>query len=117
MENTEYYNEITGLAAEVIEEAKRQAENAEEIEEIARELLIEFVQSHKYAIYYKYHLPILEISENAEYMIEHMGGEEEALRKGGLSGLHAALAFWAVYADAQDEISQYFNRQKGDFNV
>lgn len=109
MEKTEYYNEIAELAEEVIEEAKRQAEKEEEIEEAARELLFEFVEGHRYAIYHKYHLPILEISENAEYLIDNnIGGAEEALKKGGLSGLHAALAFWAVYADAEDKIGGKF---------
>ena len=115
MEKT-YKIEIAKLAEEVIEEAKQRATNAEEIEEIARELLFEFVEAHKYAIYNKYHLPILEISENAEYMIDNVGGAEEALKKGGLSGLHAELAFWAIYADTEAKILQYFNEQKGDFN-
>ena len=106
MEITEYYIEIAKLAEEVIEEAKQQATNAEEIEEIARELLFEFVEAHKYVIYSRYHKPILEISENADFMIDYIGGEEEALKKGGLTGLHAALAFWAIYADAEEKVSE-----------
>ena len=65
-------------------------------------LLHETVDQSEFAIYNHYHLPVLQYSANDDYMIENLGGLEDTLKSGGLSGLHQALAFWAMYADVQE---------------
>ena len=107
MNHSEYYEEINALSLSIIEQAMEQAEDKEEAEEMINDYLIhENVESHEFVIYYAKAFEVLGISSNDEYMIDNLGEESavEALKSGGLSGLHSALAFWAMYADVQEVI-------------
>jgi len=107
MNHSEYYKEINELSISIIEQAMEQAEDKEEAEEMLNDYLIhENVDSHEFVIYYAKAFEVLGISSNDEYMIENLGEESavEALKSGGLSGLHSALAFWAMCADVQEVI-------------
>lgn len=107
MLDSEYYNEIDSLALAIIEEAKERAEDKDEAEELINDYILhEFVDSHEFVIYYAKAFEVLGISSNDEYMMENLGEESavEVLKSGGLSGLHSALAFWAMYADVQEVI-------------
>lgn len=99
---SEYYKEINSIAASLLEEAK---ENYPEdpMEWINDEGLHQEIDNHSWIIYNAYHLSILQHSSNAEAAIdEGLLDAEYSLKKGGLSGLHQALAFWAMYRDVQE---------------
>ena len=82
----------------------------DEIEELVNDsLLHETVDGSQYAIYYHYHLDILKHSANSDYAIDNIFCGDtlaDILKKDGLTGLHQALAFYAMYADVQEEISE-----------
>lgn len=111
----EYIEEIEGIAANIACEAVQSVKvdnpdiEQDEIKESAQELindslLHETIDGHEWIIYTAYHLPILQYSPNDDYMVENLGGAEEVLKQSGIGGLHQALAFWAMYADVQDEL-------------
>jgi hypothetical protein len=76
------------------------------IELLNDSVLHEIVDGSEYIIYTAYHLPIIQHSDNDEYMLDNFGMESLAasLEK-GLSNLHMAIAFWALYADVQERIN------------
>ena len=109
-----YFNEVESTANYIVEVAVENLEH--EGIEVDRDslsdaiydyVLNEQIDGHKYAIYYAYHLPILQYSDNAEYGVSEFGSDwiGDTLKKDGLTGLHAALAYWAFYADVSDLIS------------
>lgn len=126
--SSQYYIECENTASLIVEQAieSLQCDNEEITEEsvsdiIYDHILHEQIDSHEYVIYNAYHLPILQISSNDDYMIETMGSDclEHELKNNGLSGLHCALAFWAFYADVceylNDEISEQLEQlEKGE---
>ena len=111
---TTYWNEVNATANYVIELTieSLQYDNEEvtidNIQDRINDCILhEQIDSHQYAIYNAYHLPILQYSYNAEYMIDNFGGESvEHANKRGISSLFAAMAFWAFYADVNDEITE-----------
>ena len=117
--SAQYYQECENTASLIVEQAiealqcDNEEVNADNInDKIFDYVLHENIDSHEYVIYNAYHLPILQISSNDDYMIINMGADclEHELKNNGLSGLHMALAFWAFYADVceylNDEISE-----------
>lgn len=86
----------------------------EEIEELVNDsLLHETIDGSQYAIYYHYHLDILKHSRNSEYAIDNiLCGDEMAniLKENGLTGLHQALAFWALMEDVQEELNEHLSQ-------
>lgn len=107
--NSQYWTEVSSLAEIIAEEAMQQADNnrvdAEEL--INDSLLHETIDQHEWIIYNTYNLDVYQISDNSDYYLDNFGTEDagETLKNSGLSGLHTALAFWALYADVQEEIS------------
>lgn len=108
----EYREEVKETAANIVELAVEalESESAEYDRDRALELIHDYIlheqiDGHEYAIYYAYHLPILQHSDNAEYAGDNFGSDVlgDALKK-GLDNLHATLAFWAFYADVYDAI-------------
>lgn len=106
----EYWREVNELADSIACEAMQQADNnREQAEELVNDsLLHEMIDGHQWVIYSGYNLDVLQYSDNDEYMVDNFGGDElvHVLKEQGLSGLHNALAFWALYADVQDKISE-----------
>ena len=104
--SAQYYNEVNSLAKTIAEEAMQQADNdRSDAEELINDtLLYETIDGHQWVIYYAYNLDVYQHSDNSNYLIDNIGGEEELLGQ-GLDGLHQALAFWALYADVQEKIS------------
>ena len=106
MNSQEYHNEVQSIAKELVKDALNQCDNdADQAMELINDsLLHEWVDGHEWIIYNSYHLPILQHSSNAEYMVDNFGADSVAyrLKEGGLSGLHCALAFWAMYADVYE---------------
>ena len=105
---SQYYAKVEEYAKMVVSEAMDTADNnVPDAVYLISDLLLEEVDSSQYAIYTFYHLPIIQYSDNEDYYIDNFGSNEAAnvLKEKGLSGLHAAIAFWAFYADIQDKIS------------
>lgn len=106
--NKTYHNGVNSLALNIAKEALSQTEYDKDyaMELIQDTLLLECIDGDEWAIYNGYHLQVLEHSDNADYMQDNLGDESlvEALKSGGLSGLHGALAYWALYADVSEQI-------------
>ena len=113
MNKQDYYNEVNAIAKDLVTNALEQCDNdADQAMDLINDsLLHEWIDGHEWIIYNAYHLPILQHSDNAEYMGDNFGGDSvaSALKDGGLSGLHCALAFWALYADVMDNIEDAMN--------
>lgn len=106
---SQYWNEIQSLAVTIAEEAMLHCENNRDAaEELINDLLPETIDGHQWVIYYAYNLDVYQHSGNSDYYIDNFGGDDAAcvLKEKGLDGLHQALAFWSLYADVQDNISE-----------
>ncbi|UNY40382.1 hypothetical protein KLEP7_gp80 [Pseudaeromonas phage vB_PpeM_ KLEP7] len=107
--SSQYWNEVQSLAGSIAEDAMSQcANNRGDAEELINDsLLHEMIDGHQWIIYCAYNLDVYQHSENSDYYIDNFGGDEAAyvLKEKGLDGLHQALAFWSLYADVQDKIS------------
>lgn len=117
MNYTEYHKEINSIAEILIAEAMAYHGNDADsaMDDITDCRLHETIDGHRWIIYNSYNLKVIENSCNDEYMIDNMGEEStvEALKSGGLSGLHQALAYWAMYADVyellQDKMDEFID--------
>jgi len=104
--NTEYWKEIKSITDNLASEAMAENDNyrdaAEEyINDVA---LHETIDGHQWVIYYAYNLPVLEHSNNT-YYAEEQGLIGETPLENGLNSFHTMLAFWAMYADVQEYLS------------
>lgn len=108
--SSQYWKEIQDLAVSIAEDAMSQCDdNREEAEELINDsLLHEAIDGHNWVIYYAYNLEVYQYSDNADYYIDNFGTDDAAhvLRNKGLTGLHQAIAFWALYADVQERIGE-----------
>ena len=106
MNNQEYWDEVRSSANYVAELALEAHDNDvdEAREAIWDHALHEYVDSHEWIIYTRFHLPILEHTDNQEYAADNFGAEflAETLKESGLHGLHQAIAFYAFYQDIAD---------------
>jgi hypothetical protein len=116
--NKEYWVEVNATAETVVETAFDilQYDGIESptikqvYDTIFDSVLHETVDAHQWVIYTAYHLPILQHTDNAEYMVDNFGGDyvEHAVKESGVGGLHQAMAYWALYADIADKIDSDF---------
>jgi len=116
--NTEYeYNKgIRDLAESIVETAYNEydevtdRETAEEL--INDRLLHETIDGHQWVIYNSYNASVMSFSDNEDYYIDNFGTEDAGivLKERGLSGLHNAIAFWAMYADVQEELESALDK-------
>ena len=108
--SSQYWKEINDLAVTIAEDAMERCNNRrEEAEELINDsLLHETIDCHQWVIYYAYMLDVYQYSDNPDYYIDNFGGDDAAyvLKEKGLDGLHQVLAFWSLYADVQDKISE-----------
>ncbi len=115
----QYWQEVSSIAASLVQESASylDLETAETfdrdaiLDHINDSVLHEAIDGHQWVIYYAYNLDVLQHSNNEEYMINNFGCEHagEVLQEKGLSGLHSALAYWALYADVQDALDNAFD--------
>ena len=107
--SSQYWNEVEALANQIAQDAMEQTDNdRNEAEELINDsLLFETIDGHQWVIYNAYHLDVLQYSDNSDHYVAEFGTEDAALvlKERGLDGLHQALAFWALYADVQEKIS------------
>ena len=108
--SSQYWNEVQSLAVSIAEDAMSHCDNSrEEAEELINDsLLYETIDGHQWIIYYAYNLDVYQYSDNSDYYIDNFGGDDVAymLKEKGLDGLHQVLAYWSLYADVQDKISE-----------
>ena len=108
--SSQYWTEVQSLANQIAQDAMSQCDNdrsdAEEL--INDSLLHETIDGHQWIIYYAYNIDVYQLSDNSDYYIDNFGGDDAAyvLKEKGLDGLHQALAYWSLYADVQDKISE-----------
>lgn len=107
--SSDYWKEINASAVALAQEAMQQNEFDREAasEAIFDNLLHEYVDGHEWIIYNAYNLDVIQYSDNADYYVDNFGTESagEELKNNGLSGLHTAVAFWAMYGDIADKIA------------
>jgi len=107
----EYWTEIESIASNLVEENKEVAgEQGHCVLELINDndLDCETVSGHQWIIYCSYNLEVIQHSDNEDYMQDNLGDEclGHALKKGGLNGLHQAIAYHAMLADVQDELDK-----------
>ena len=115
MNYQDYYSEVNAIAEALVSEAMAEHGNDAEqaMDNINDSRLHETIDGHQWIIYYSHNLSIIEHSSNDDYMIDNLGLESagEVLQRGGLNGLHQAIAYWALYADVQqllqDKMDEY----------
>jgi len=116
--NTEYWKEIKSIAENIVSETMDETDNdrvaAEDFINDSR--LHETIDGHQWIIYYAYSLDVIKHSDNASYYEDNFGGNDIAavLKDGGIDKLHTAMAFWAMYADVQDYLSDAFDNYETD---
>ena len=110
----EYYQVIASVTDSVIYHLNEAIDCGDvndkaDLEELLNDTLLhEEIDQCSWSIYTSHHLPIIQYSDNDEYMMDNFGDEclAKSLKSGGLSGLHCALAFWALYADVYESITE-----------
>lgn len=111
--SSQYWLEVQSIANLIATNAMQSCDNdrAEAEELINDSLLHETIDGHQWIIYNAYNLDVIQHSDNEDYYIDEFGAEDAGvtLKNGGLSGLHTAVAFWALYADVQNMISDELN--------
>ena len=107
--NSQYWNEVQSLAVAIAEDAMSSCgNNRDEAEELINDsLLFETIGAHQWVIYNAYNLEVLQYSDNSDHYIDNFGTDDASyvLKEKGLDGLHQALAFWALFADVQEKIT------------
>jgi hypothetical protein len=124
LSSVEYWKEVSALAQMIVSEAADYAgcntadtfDRDTVLEKIHDFVLPETIDGHQWVVYYAYNLSVLENSDNSDYMVDNLGAESagEVLKESGLSGLHSALAFWALYADVQDRIESALDQYESN---
>ena len=108
--SSQYWTEVKSLANQIAEDAMAQCDNnRDEAEELITDSLMhETIGAHQWVIYNAYNLDVLQYSDNSEYYIDNFGADDTALilKERGLNGLHQDLAFYALFADVQEKISE-----------
>ena len=109
MNYSEYKAEMKSIAFNLVEANQEKEDSEFNVFDHIRDngLDHEAVDGHQWSIYYSYSLDIIKHSDNDEYMVDNLGDESlvHALKEGGLNGLHQAIAFYAMVADVNEELS------------
>ena len=101
-----YYREITDLAKQCRAEAREYGRDVSEV-------IHETVDGHSWIIYTRHNLAVLQYSDH-EDAAEEMGGLEDVLRSGGVSGLLTYLACAAMMADVDAAVAEIAEEMEED---
>ena len=114
----EYWAEVQSISDNLASEAMADNDNDREAaeEDINDMRLHETIDGHQWVIYYSYNLDVIKHSDNDDYYNDNFGAESLAvsLNEGGLDTLHCHIAFWALYADVQDKLSDSLDAYEED---
>lgn len=109
----EYWKEIKSIAANLVSEAMQEKDNdREEAEEYINDsYLHETIDGHQWVIYYSYNDDVLKYSDNDEayqdcYSNEDLGA---LVAEKGLDDAKTMMAFFAMYQDVQNHLSDAFD--------
>lgn len=94
----EYWEAVRQIARDSIHEAR---ESGRDVSDVVHEA----VDSSYWVIYTHANLQVLRFTENDEAAAD-IGGLDEILRDRGVSGLYQILAFYALRADVEEQISR-----------
>lgn len=108
MNTNEYWTEIRDIAdyiaCDAMQDCDYDRDAAEEC--IWDHRLHEAIDGHQWVIYYSHNLDVIQHSDNADYYQDNFGAESLAASlEQGLDTLHYHIAFWCMYADVADRIS------------
>lgn len=105
----QYREEIASIAQSLAEEAMADNEYDRQAAEddINDSRLHETIDGHQWVIYNSYNADVMRHSDNTDYYIDNFGVDDagHVLKERGLDGLHNVIAFWCMYADVQDRLS------------
>ncbi len=93
-----YAEEISSIARDCAEQAEGDLDSA-------MELAHESVDGHQWIIYNRFYADIIACSDNENAVEDFGGGLDEAFKRGGVSAVLQLIAFCAMLADVQAEIS------------
>ena len=96
---TQYIEEIQSIDDNMVSEA------------INDRTLHETIDGHQWVIYNAYNSDVMRHSDNPDYYPDNFGNDDAShvLKERGLDGLHNVIAFWCMYADVQDRLSDAFD--------
>lgn len=111
MTSNEYWAEIEGLADTLVEKAMEYCDQDRSAAEkhINYSALFEAIDRHNWLYMTSICMDILQLSDNADYFAQCLGGADEILRDGGIDKLHQVMAFYAMKADVQDRLEAAFD--------
>lgn len=122
MKKYEYQAEIESTARiiikEVLEDYSEEVVERDDIEDKILDRLHGEVDRHKYIINTDYHFYVMRHSRNEDSLEFKFGAEvvAEILKKEGFDTLIMRRAFWAMYNDVQDEISDIIDDKIEEHN-
>lgn len=106
---SDYWREVESIAECIASESMADNDNDRSAaeDEINDSRLHETIDGHQWVIYYGYSLDVIKYSDNADYYVDHFGAEAlvASIEQGGIDTLHCHMAFWALYADVQDRLT------------
>lgn len=109
LSSKQYWDEISSIAESLAEDAMAATEYDRQSAEddIQDSRLHETIDGHQWVIYNAYNADVMRHSDNTDYYIDNFGGDGAGhiLKERGLDGLHNVIAFWCMYADVQDKLS------------
>ena len=107
----QYWEEISAIAESIVSETMSECDNDREAaEELVQDTrLHETIDGHQWVIYCAYNLDVLKHSDNESYFEDNIGGADHILKDGGIDQLHTVMAFYAMYADVQEKLSDAFD--------
>lgn len=115
----QYYNEVTAITAALVAECMQECSNdrnaAEELINDSR--LHETITDHQWVIYYSYNLPVLQYSKNTGYGVDNGLVDASIITERSLNDFHTALAYWALYADVQEQLNTAFDEYETQGDV
>ena len=107
--SSDYWAEINSIAESLVSEAMADNDNDRDAaeEDIDDSRLHETIDGHQWVIYNGYNADVMKHSGNEDYYINNFGNDDAGyvLKERGLSGLHNVIAFWCMYADVQELLS------------
>lgn len=107
--SSEYWNQVEAIARDIVSDAMELRDNdREQAEEFIQDILLhETIDGHQWIIYYAYSLDVIEHSLNEDYCVDNFGLDGLICNlKKSLNDLHQNIAYWALYADVQDKLSE-----------
>ena len=110
---SKYWEEINSIASELVSESMESTDNDRDAaeEEINDYRLHEWIDGHQWVIYYAYNDDVRHHSDNEDYLTDNFGNEYagQIVAESGIDALGTAIAYWCMYADVQDKLSDAFD--------